>query len=270
MLPEGRERSGPAPVAEPLFAFEDVTLAYGGATVLDHVALELPDQGVTVLAGPSGSGKSTLLRLCNRLDAPTSGTVRYRGDDVASLDPLALRRRVGMVFQRPTLFAGSVRGNLLVAEPDLTDRAAALALELCGLDAAFLDRTADDLSGGEAQRACIARTLVTKPEATLMDEVTSALDPGHRRGVERLARRLAEEGTPVVWVTHDLQQAERVGDRIVVLHEGRVAEPDRARRFLADLDEGDVGRVGPTGAAEPADRADHGDADDEGGPDGQR
>lgn len=267
MLREGRERSGPVSVAEPLFSFEDVTLTYGGAAVLDHVDLDLADHGVTVLAGPSGSGKSTLLRLCNRLDAPTSGTVRYRGDDVASLDPLAFRRRVGMVFQRPTLFPGTVRDNLLVAEPELTDRAAAIALGLCGLDPSFMDRTADDLSGGEAQRACIARTLVTRPEAMLMDEVTSALDPGHRRGIERLARRLAEEATPVVWVTHDLQQAERVGDRIVVLDEGRVADPDRARRFLADLDEGDVGKVGPTGTSRTS--ADAGaDTSTGAGPDG--
>jgi putative ABC transport system ATP-binding protein len=186
-----------------------------------------------VLAGPSGSGKSTLLRLCNRLDAPTTGVVRFRGDDVAGLDPLALRRRVGMVFQRPTLFPGTVRENLRVAEPSLSEDEAGAVLERVGLPPTFLDRTGDDLSGGEAQRACVARTLVTRPEALLMDEVTSALDPTHRRGIERLARRCAQSGTPVVWVTHDLLQAERVADRTIVLDHGHIADEETAARFLA-------------------------------------
>jgi putative ABC transport system ATP-binding protein len=220
-------------VAGALFSFEDVRLMFEGSAVLDGVTTEIADAGVTVLAGPSGSGKSTLLRLCNRLDAPTSGVVRFRGEDVAGLDPLRLRRRVGMVFQRPTLFPGTVRENLLVAEPSLSDRAARAALALVGLPTSFLDRTGDDLSGGEAQRACIARTVVTRPEALLMDEVTSALDPTHRRGIERLAARLAADGTPVVWVTHDLHQAERVADRTIVLDQGRIADEGTATRFLA-------------------------------------
>ena len=220
-------------MAEPLFAFEDVRLVFRDTVVLDGITTTLDAEGVTVLAGPSGSGKSTLLRLCNRLDAPTSGTVRFRGDDVAHLDPLRLRRQVGMVFQRPTLFPGTVRDNLLVAEPTLSERAARAALDLVGLDRAFLDRTGDDLSGGEAQRACVARTLVTRPEALLMDEVTSALDPAHRLGIERLGQRLAEEGTPVVWVTHDLNQAARVATRTIVLDHGRIADAGTALRFLA-------------------------------------
>jgi putative ABC transport system ATP-binding protein len=231
-------------VAEPLFSFEAVGLAFGEAAVLDGVTAEIPAVGVTVLAGPSGSGKSSLLRLCNRLEVATSGTVRYRGDDVLMLDPLRLRRRVGMVFQRPTLFPGTVLDNLHVAEPSLSRRAALAALELVGLDPAFLDRTGDELSGGEAQRACVARTLVTRPEALLMDEATSALDPDHRRGLERLAVRLAEEGTPVVWVTHDLHQAERIADKTVVLDQGRVADEQTAARFLADTPR-------PPGAATP-------------------
>jgi putative ABC transport system ATP-binding protein len=222
-----------ADVAGALLSFEEVRLVFEGAAVLDGITAEVADEGVTVLAGPSGSGKSTLLRLCNRLDAPTSGVVRFRGDDVAGLDPLVLRRRVGMVFQRPTLFPGTVRENLLVAEPSLAEAEAGAALERVGLPPSFLDRTGDDLSGGEAQRACIARTLVTRPEALLMDEVTSALDPRHRRGIERLARGCADSGTPVVWVTHDLHQAERVADRTLVLDQGRLADEGTAARFLA-------------------------------------
>ncbi|HZP29755.1 MAG TPA: ATP-binding cassette domain-containing protein, partial [Acidimicrobiia bacterium] len=99
----------------------------------------VPGGRVVVLVGPSGAGKSTLLRLCNRLDVPSSGCVRYRGDDIATLDPLFLRRRVGMVFQRPTPFPGTVDENLRIAEPTLPADEAVAALERVGLDDGFLD-----------------------------------------------------------------------------------------------------------------------------------
>ena len=205
-----------------LFAFEDVVLELGGRRVLDGVRAELPDEGVTCLVGPSGSGKSTLLRLCNRLEVPTSGVVRFRGVDVAELDPLAHRRQVGMVFQRPTPFPGSVRDNLLVARPAADDDVLAAALERAALPASFLDRVADDLSGGEAQRMCLARTLVTEPEVLLMDEPTSALDPEATKDLERLACQLAGQGVRVVWVSHDPEQVDRIADARFVVEEGRV------------------------------------------------
>ena len=210
-----------------LFRFEDVRLEVDGATILDGVDAGVPDRGLTALVGPSGSGKSTLLRLCNRLEVPTSGRVRFRGDDVASLDALALRRRVGMVFQRPTLFPGTVAENLEVALPGVAPADAADALERAGLDRAFLDRTGDDLSGGEAQRACLARTLVTGPEVLLMDEPTSALDEANTLVLERLGRQLADGGVPVLWVTHDLGQVDRIADRRIQLADGRVVGDER-------------------------------------------
>jgi putative ABC transport system ATP-binding protein len=187
---------------------------------------------VTVVAGPSGAGKSSLLRLCNRLEVPTAGRVSFRGDDVVGLEPRHLRRRVGMVFQRPTPFAGTVRENLRVAEPELTAGDAADALERAELDPTFLDRPAHELSGGEAQRLCLARTLVTRPEVLLMDEPTSALDPQATQEVERLARRFADSGVPVLWVTHDLAQMRRLADRVLVLVDGRIAHDG----VLATLD----------------------------------
>jgi putative ABC transport system ATP-binding protein len=180
-----------------------------------------------------------MLRLCNRLEVPTTGRVLLDGDDVAGLDPLRLRRRVGMVFQRPVVFAGTVADNLAVAVPGESPAGEARAgrfravLERVGLDPSFLDRTADDLSGGEAQRVCIARALLTDPEVLLMDEPTSALDPAHRLVVEARARALADAGRPVVWVTHDLAQARRLADRTVVLVGGTVADPEAAERYLA-------------------------------------
>ena len=142
-----------------------------------------------------------------------------------------------MVFQRPTLFAGTVRDNLAVACPGGSDEQFATALDRADLPASFLDRAGDDLSGGEAQRACLARTLVTEPRVLLMDEVTSSLDPASTAVLERLATRLAADGTPVLWVTHDLRQARRIADLEIVLAHGRLADGAERAAFLAGEDE---------------------------------
>jgi putative ABC transport system ATP-binding protein len=178
---------------------------------------------VTAIIGPSGSGKSTLLRLCNRLECPSEGTVRFRSDDLAGIDPRRLRRRVGMVFQEPTPFPGTVRDNLRVAEPELSDGEAESALERADLTADFLDRPVGGLSAGEAQRACLARTLATRPEVLLMDEPTSSVDPRSRHALEDMTTALARDGVPVLWVTHDHSQARRIADHVLVLVDGRVA-----------------------------------------------
>ena len=229
----------------PLFELADVSLEVDGTRILDHVDLTIASGGITVLVGPSGAGKSTLLRLLDRLEVPTSGEVRFRGERVADLDPLTLRRQVGMVFQTPAPFPGTVRDNLLVADPGASDDDLVEALRAARLDAAFLDRPADDLSGGEAQRMCLARTLVTRPDVLLMDEPTSALDPDARRRLERTARRLAGDGHDMVWVTHDLEQAGRLADDLVVLVAGRVADEEQRARYLArrddELDDDDDG-----------------------------
>jgi putative ABC transport system ATP-binding protein len=218
---------------QPVLSFEGVrVVADDGAELLRGVDLVVRHGRVTVLAGPSGAGKSTLLRLGNRLEVPAAGIVRFHDHDTAALDARDLRRRVGMVFQRPVVFAGSVRDNLLVADGGATDDVMAGALRRVGLDVALLDRTADELSGGEAQRLCLARTLLTRPEVLLMDEPTSSLDPLNRRGIEELARDLAGDGLGVLWVSHDLDQARRLADEVVVIVDGRNATAEEAARYL--------------------------------------
>jgi putative ABC transport system ATP-binding protein len=221
-------------VPAPLFEFDGVTRLVGGVRILDGVTAAVPRCRVAVLAGASGSGKSSLLRLCNRLDVPTSGRVLFRGQDVAGLDPLTLRRRVGMVFQRPTLFPGTVGDNLLVARPDADAPALRELLARVHLDPGLVDRSGADLSGGEAQRACLARTLITEPEVILMDEPTSSLDGPAKLALEHLAGELGGSGVSVVWVTHDLGQLRRLADWVLVLDHGRVvasgAPGDVARR----------------------------------------
>jgi putative ABC transport system ATP-binding protein len=155
--------------------------------------------------------------------------VRFRGRDVSAIDPLALRRQVGMVFQRPTPFPGTVRENLRVADPAAGEAAMGEALERAGLAPAFLDRRADDLSGGEAQRMCLARALAAGPEVLLLDEPTSSLDEASRELVESTGRRLADGGVPLVWVTHDRAQAERIADRMVLVEAGRARPRGVAR-----------------------------------------
>jgi putative ABC transport system ATP-binding protein len=212
----------PAPGAgdSALFELDHVWVQRDGTAVLRDICALVPGAGITVLAGPSGAGKSTLLRLCNRLEVPSSGRVRYRGRDVAELDPLRLRRSVGMVFQTPTLFGGTVRDNLAVALPEGDDDRYAAALRAAALDPGLLDRAATSLSGGEAQRACLARTLVTGPEVLLLDEPTAALDAQPRLAFEQLAVELAAGGMPMLWVTHDLAQLRRVAGHVLALSDG--------------------------------------------------
>lgn len=208
------------------FTFQDVVVDRGGRRALDGFSAQIPFTGITAVFGPSGSGKSTLLRLCNRLEVPAKGRVLLDGADIATLDPLRLRRQVGMVLQRPTPFPGTVRDNLRVAAPDAGSDRLGRALARAALDASWLDRDATELSGGEAQRVCMARTLVTEPTVLLLDEPTSSLDEAAASILERAVCDLAEAGTAVVWVSHDPAQVSRVADHIVRIEHGRYAGSD--------------------------------------------
>jgi putative ABC transport system ATP-binding protein len=248
-------------VPVPLFELGHVGLRIDGHDILHDLSFAVPDDGITVLLGPSGSGKTTVLRLLNRLEVPSRGEVRFRGEPLDGIDPLVLRRRVGMVFQRPAVFPGTVRDNLLVARPHGTDDELSGYLRAAGLSPRLMDRLGDNLSGGEAQRLCLARTLATDPEVLLMDEPTSSLDPEHRRRLEATARELADAGTRMVWVTHDLDQADRLATHRLVLVEGRLATEQEMARYLADdADDADDaegvdGADGRGGADAPGDDA---------------
>ena len=214
---------------------EDVVLAtqnlrrvVDGAMLLDDVNIEVAAGEVFVVFGPSGSGKSTLLRLLNRLDEPTEGTVLLDGTDYRTLDPRTVRRRVGLVPQRPTLIEGTVADNVawgpeLRDAPVDRDRMGELLARL-GLEG-YEERTAADLSGGEAQRVAIARTLFNEPDIVLLDEPTSSLDAAAAERVEGLlADVMAAYGLTAVLVTHDADRARRLGTCGVRLDEGRVVQ----------------------------------------------
>jgi len=190
--------------------------------VLRDVTLSI-SPGSTALLGPSGSGKSTLLRLLNRLADPDDGTVRFHGTDVRELDPLELRRRVGLVPQLPAPVPGTVRENVLFG-PRLEGREVdpERPVELAGLDRSFLDRDASRLSVGEQQRVMLARTLALEPEVLLLDEPTASLDAAATEAVENALRNLRD--VSLVLVTHDAQQADRLTERTIRLREGRVTQ----------------------------------------------
>jgi putative ABC transport system ATP-binding protein len=205
-----------------VFDFDDVVMERNGIRALNGFTAAVPQNGVTVVFGPSGSGKSTLLRLCNRLEVPTSGRVSFCGKDIAGIDPLWLRRRVGMCFQRPTPFPGTVADNLHAADPGASDTQMRETLARVALTGSWLDRDATALSGGEAQRICLARTLTARPQVLLLDEPTSAVDAAAARVIEQAVRELADDdGIPALWVTHDSAQVERIADWVVHIEQGR-------------------------------------------------
>ncbi|RUP00944.1 MAG: phosphate ABC transporter ATP-binding protein [Mycobacterium sp.] len=204
-----------------LFAFEGVVVERDGVRALDGFDAVVPDGGVTAVFGSSGSGKSTMLRLCNRLEVPTGGRVLFRGKDIADLDPLRLRREVGMCFQRPTPFPGTVADNLRVAEPDASEAQMKEMLARVALTGSWLDRDATALSGGEAQRMCLARTLIARPLVLLLDEPTSSDDAVAAQVIEQAVRDLAETGLSALWVSHDAEQVARIADRVLRIERGR-------------------------------------------------
>jgi putative ABC transport system ATP-binding protein len=206
-----------------LFELRQVSCSRAGRRVLDSVSAEIAP-GATALVGPSGSGKSTLLRLLNRLADPDRGEVAYRGRPLGDHDPLALRREVALVPQLPALLEGTVADNLayaarLAGERLETER----CLGLAGLGGDLAERDVGRLSVGEQQRVMLARALAQRPQVLLLDEPTSALDQASRDEVEATLRRLHRElEISLVVVTHDTEQARRLGERALRLDAGRV------------------------------------------------
>jgi putative ABC transport system ATP-binding protein len=199
-----------------------ISLDRGGRPVLRDVSATFAGRTVTAIVGPSGAGKTSLLRCINRLEEPHEGDVLLDGADVRTLDPTALRKRVGMIFQTPVLFEGGVRANLTYGLDGVPEEAIQAALEAAGLAGSFLERESPALSVGQAQRVCIARALVRKPEALILDEPTSALDLKATKRIEDLLVSLADSGLTIIVVTHDLAQARRIATDALLLDEGRV------------------------------------------------
>lgn len=239
-------RSGPAVVDSPpvgpiKIAARDVSVFYEGKQALYDVSLDIPDKTVTALIGPSGCGKSTFLRTMNRMNdtiagAKVTGRIAMDGEDIndRSIDPVLLRARVGMVFQRPNPFPKSIYENVaygpkihgLVSSKAEMDEVVEKALKRAGLWEEVADRlqsSAMGLSGGQQQRLVIARAIAVNPEVILMDEPCSALDPIATARIEELIDELRERFCIVI-VTHSMAQAARVSQRTAFFHMGRLVE----------------------------------------------
>lgn len=205
-----------------------VSKRFNGAAALDGVTLSVRQREFLVVVGESGSGKTTLLRLVNRLTDPSAGALQVGGADVASLDPIALRRSIGYVFQEVGLFPHMTVAENIAITPKLLGwdkaRMAQRVDELLGLvrlDDSFRSRLPHQLSGGQRQRVGVARALAAGPEMVLMDEPFAALDPLTRDALGQDYRALHDElGLTTLMITHDMLEALALADRIAVLQAG--------------------------------------------------
>ena len=221
------------------FELKNVSKSKNGNTILKNINLKFLSANKYILLGPSGAGKTTLLRLLNRMDDPTTGDIFIDEKNILYIPVIELRKKVGMVFQIPVMFSGTVRNNLRVpyelgivdVPPD--EKEIKHVLELSGLRVDFLERGASDLSVGEKQRLSLARTLINKPEVLLLDEPTSALD--HTSAIsllESISQLNKLIGITVIMVTHQLAHARSFGGQIIQIENGVTLEQGLSEDFF--------------------------------------
>ena len=223
---------------ENVFNVKDVSVSYGEFVAIKNVNMDISKNKITAFIGPSGCGKSTLIRTFNRMNdlilgAKVNGTINYQGVDLYDkmVDPVQVRRRIGMVFQKPNPFPKTIKENITfgLKVNNMTDNMDE-RVERALTQAALWDEVKDDLnknalelSGGQQQRLCIARTIAVEPDTILMDEPCSALDPIATARIEELIEELSQNFTIAI-VTHSMQQAARVSHRTAYFHLGKLIE----------------------------------------------
>jgi osmoprotectant transport system ATP-binding protein len=229
-------------MTQAVIAFRDVSKTYedGRVRALDRVSLNVAAREFLAIVGPSGSGKTTLLQLVNRLSEPTSGTVEVEGADVRAVEPIALRRRIGYVFQGVGLFPHLTVAENIAITPRLLgwkrQRQAARVdalIDLVRLERGQRERYPHQLSGGERQRVGVARAIAAEPRIVLMDEPFGALDPINRDAIAHDYRQLHDElGLTTVMITHDMLEAVLLADRIGVMQAGRLIAEGTPRALM--------------------------------------
>ena len=201
--------------------------------IIRDVSLSINEGDYLTIVGPSGSGKSTLLKLCSDLISPTSGIITYNGRDLSTIDPESYRKEVGYCFQRPYLFAKTVRRNILFPydirgmKPDMKHIES--LFNLLHMPMEYLERRNDELSGGEMQRICLIRSLIFKPKVLLLDEVTSALDVVNTAIVEQVIDELHKNGMTIISITHSEEQSLRMANRRITIVDGSLAKEEVLR-----------------------------------------
>jgi len=247
VLPEVQSHTTPdGKAAQAIFTLKDVRVAYGGVTAVENVTFDLAQNEITAFIGPSGCGKSTLLRCLNRMNdlipsASVEGKVLYHDQDLYAddIDPVQVRKRIGMVFQKPNPFPKSIYENIAFGPKVLgmkgdMDEIVERALRRGALWDEVKDRlktNAFGMSGGQQQRLCIARTMAVDPDVILMDEPCSALDPISTGAIEELMLEL-KQNFSIVIVTHNMQQAARVSDRTAFFNVDKLEEGKRVGKLV--------------------------------------
>ncbi|UCD83867.1 MAG: ATP-binding cassette domain-containing protein [Deltaproteobacteria bacterium] len=225
-----------------MIRMENVSKAYpGGIQAVKNITLEVNEGEIIVLIGTSGCGKTTCLKMINRLIEPTLGKIVFRGQDIADMDPIQLRRGIGYVIQQvgllPHMTVGKNVGivpSLLKWDKELTQARVRETLSLVGLPPEeFESRYPNELSGGQQQRVGVARALAGDPESLLMDEPFGALDPITREGLQEEFSKIARSiGKTIVFVTHDIFEAFELGSRIAIMNDGCILQLDRPQAIL--------------------------------------
>ena len=212
---------------------DTIQVSFGSKTILNDISLAIQDKEFVGIIGPNGSGKSTFLKLCSDLISPTSGTITYNGRPLTAIDPESYRKEVGYCFQRPYLFAKTVRRNILFPydirglEPDMSR--IEYLFDLLHMPLNYMERRNDELSGGEMQRICLIRSLIFEPKVLLLDEVTSALDTTNTSIVENVIDELHKKGITIISITHNEEQSLRTANRRISIVDGQLAKAEVLR-----------------------------------------
>lgn len=194
--------------------------------VLDNVSLEINKGEAISIVGESGSGKSTLLKILSDLVETTEGEIKYNGKNYSSYNPTDLRKKISYCIQIPYLFGKTVYDNIefpfKIRDKEVDKQRVNYLLNRFNLDESWLNKNVETLSGGEKQRIAFIRNIMFKPEILLLDEVTSALDSMNTKLIEEYVKELNEEGTTILWVTHNKEQSETIFNRRITILNGQV------------------------------------------------
>lgn len=220
--------------------FENVSRTFGNKTVLKNINLEIPDNAITCLIGESGCGKTTILKMINRLIEPTSGTITINKRNVLKQDPIKLRRSIGYVIQQTGLFPHmTIRENIAIIlklkkKKEFVDKRILELMDMIELNPSeYLDSYPSELSGGQQQRIGIARAFATNPQIILMDEPFSALDPVTRSSLQdELIKIQNKYNKTIIFVTHDMDEAIKLADKIAIIDEGNIVQYDTPENIL--------------------------------------
>lgn len=222
--------------------FQNVSYEIENVTILKNITGTFYEGTITTIVGSSGSGKSTLLKMCNGLISPTKGKIIIQNTPIEKFEPTALRKMVGICLQNAPIIRGTVYDNLslprTLQKKHLKVEEAYKLLVDVGLDETFLHHNANELSGGQRQKMSIARTLVHKPRILLLDEITASLDPISAMEIEQLIRFINKKyNVTVIWITHNIEQAENLGDYTWFLKDGQLIESGKSSSIFQSKNE---------------------------------